>query len=236
MDCVSYNTRMLFIVCTPIGNINDISLRQAETLFSAEYILAEDTRRAGRLLSNIAQLLEIDRADEQKLVSYYKEVEFEKLPCVLRWLAEGKRVALISDAGTPLLSDPGFLLLRQVIKRKLQYTVIPGPSSVTTAILHAGFNPKSFYFAGFLPKKTSELKKVVETWIELKRHDPEMLIVFYETTHRIEATLAVLEEHMPAVQIAICRELTKTHEDVARGTPAELRGVEYRGELTVVLQ
>ncbi|MCX7996799.1 MAG: 16S rRNA (cytidine(1402)-2'-O)-methyltransferase [Patescibacteria group bacterium] len=227
---------MLSIVCTPIGNVTDISIRQAHALFSADIILAEDTRRAGRLLSDIAQLLDLERNEEQKLVSYYKEVEFEKIPDVLRWLTEGKRVALISDAGTPLVSDPGYLLVQQVIKRDMTFTVIPGPSSVTTALIHAGFQLKTFYFAGFLPKKNSAAIKMVKSWVEMKRLDPDMLIVFFETTHRIGETLTILESILPERRLAICRELTKTHESVVRGTPAELRGAEYRGELTIVLE
>lgn len=227
---------MLSIVATPIGNLDDLSLRQAEAILSADFILAEDTRKAGLLIKRTEESFNHPRNQGQKLISFYKEVEFKKLPEILEWISNDFTVCLISDAGMPGISDPGYLLISHVIKKKLPYTVVPGPSAVTTAVIHSGFNPEQFMFGGFLPKKKGAIEKVLKQWKAIKELNNDMLIVFFEAPHRINETLALLEEHFPDSKLAVCRELTKLHEEIVRGTAAELKDGKYRGEITVVLQ
>lgn len=137
---------MLFIVSTPIGNLEDMTLRAARTLATVDIILAEDTRSAHILLSSLEKNFGLSRNPNTHIISYYKEKEFEKLPEVLDLLKSDKNVALISEAGTPLISDPGSLLTQSVIKKNIPFTVIPGPSAVTTALVLSGLPSKNFYF------------------------------------------------------------------------------------------
>lgn len=228
---------MLYIVSTPIGNLEDLSYRQAYTLAWSDIVLAEDTRSAHKLMAGIENLFGVQRKPEQQFWSYYKEVEFEKLPDVLEQLRDGKVISLISDAGTPLVSDPGFLLMKQVIREDLKYTVIPGPSAVTTALIHSGVNAHQFEFIGFLPKKTGELKKIINMAKQMKELNKDLAIVFFESAQRLSETLTIINEILPESHITICREMTKKFEEVLRGTPAELiKHSNLKGELTVVIQ
>lgn len=226
---------MLFIVSTPIGNLDDLTLRAAKTLGSCDILLAEDTRSAQVLLMSLEKNFGIPRNPQTGIISYYKEKEFEKLPEVLDFLKSDKNVALISEAGTPLISDPGSLLIKSIIKENIPFTVIPGPSAVTTALVLSGLPSKEFLFLGFLPKKESDLIKSIRKMAELKSNQPETSIIFYESPARIHATLAIINEYFPKSDIAICREMTKKFEEVIRGKPSELLSREYKGELTVVL-
>lgn len=228
---------MLYIVSTPIGNLEDLSYRQAYTLAWSDIILSEDTRSAHKLMGGIESIFGVKRKPEQQFWSYYKEVEFEKLPDVLDQLRNDKVVSLISDAGTPLVSDPGFLLMKQVIRENLSYTVIPGPSAVITALIHAGVNARNFQFMGFLPKKTGELNKVIIQMKTMKEMNKDLAIVFFESAQRMKETLESLNSILPDVQVAISREMTKKFEEIHRGTPAELaKHKGFKGELTVVIQ
>lgn len=222
---------MLFIVGTPIGNLNDLSYRQAQTIASSDIILSEDTRSTGLLLIRIKQLFGFKVSPHLKLMSYYKEKEFEKLSEILEFLQEGKKVSLLSQSGMPLISDPGYLLVKKVIEKNLPFTVIPGPTAAATAVVHSGFNPSNFLFLGFLPKKTQEIKKLLQ-----KTSILETLIVFYESPKRIQKTLGLLHDLFPNSSVSIGRELTKKFEEIIRGKPAELLKRTYKGELTVVLE
>lgn len=227
---------MLYIIGTPIGNLFDLSLRQAETLLNADVILAEDTRSAQILLQKAPVLFKLPPTVDQKIISYYREKEFEKLPEVLKLLEEGKDVALISESGMPLISDPGELLVREVIKRKLPYTVIPGPTAVITALVHSGFKTNKFMFLGFLPKKEAELIRLIDN---LKHHselNKDLVHIFYESPQRINKTLELLDQNIPNVDIVICRELTKKFEEVVRGKPKNLMDRKFKGEITVVMR
>jgi 16S rRNA (cytidine1402-2'-O)-methyltransferase len=226
---------MLFIVSTPIGNLEDMTLRAARTLATVDIILAEDTRSAHILLSSLEKNFGLSRNPNTHIISYYKEKEFEKLPEVLDLLKSDKNVALISEAGTPLISDPGSLLTQSVIKKNIPFTVIPGPSAVTTALVLSGLPSKEFLFLGFLPKKETDLIKSIRKMKELKTVLPETTILFYESPARIHDTLAHINEHFPKFSIAICREMTKKFEEVIRGQPSQLLNRAYKGELTVVL-
>lgn len=225
---------MLYVVGTPIGNLEDSSLRQAKTLAHADVILAEDTRSAQFLLQKICEMFSIPRNAEQKLISYYKEKEFEKLPQIVEWLQEGKNIALISEAGMPGISDPGLLLIKTAIKKEIPFTVIPGPSAFTTALLHSGLNPQNSMFLGFLPKKSSDLRKVLQKTWEVKTIFPEAVFVAFESPNRINQTLAVMSEIIPAAEVCVTRELTKKFEEVLRGSAVELKDKDFKGEITIV--
>ena len=143
---------MLYVVSTPIGNLDDLSIRQAKTLAASDIILAEDTRSAQILLDAVKKRFNIPVVCST-VWSYYKEKEFQKLPEIIDLLKEGKNISLVSEAGTPLVSDPGYLLVKSCIQRNLPITVIPGPSAATTALVYSGFNPQEHMFLGFFPKK-----------------------------------------------------------------------------------
>ena len=226
---------MLYIIGTPIGNLEDLSYRQAKYLSLAEIILTEDTRSTGMLLQRSEQLFSFKRVPDQRLFSYYKENEFEKLPQIIEWLQEEKELVLISQAGMPLISDPGYFLVKTIIKQSIPFIVIPGPTAATTALIYSGFNPQEHMFLGFLPKKHSDILKVFEKIKQIKMVFPDISFIFYESPLRIKETLKLLDVSMPTSHICICRELTKKFEEILRGTPNQLIEKTYKGELTVVL-
>lgn len=227
---------MLKIVGTPIGNLKDLSLRQSEAILTADVILAENTGSAGILLQQIP-LLFPDLADlrnpELRVMGFHKDNEFQKLSEVLELISEDKNIVMISEAGMPLVADPGYALVKHLIKKDIQFEVVPGPTAVDTAVVYSGFNPSQFTFLGFLPKKSSEKKKM---FLAMNKSNLVMPMVFYESPFRIIETLEILEGIYPTAQVVICRELTKKFEEIVRGTPSELKTREYKGELTVVLQ
>ncbi len=226
---------MLYIVGTPIGNLRDLSLRQAETIYNAGMILCEDTRSTVFLIQKIGELFGFKENRERELISYYKEKEFEKLPRAIGLLEGGRDIVLISQAGMPLISDPGSLLVREVIRRNIPYTVIPGPTAATTAVIHSGFTFRSYLFCGFLPKKESDLRKSLAQANRASSEVDKCLCVFYETANRIQTTLGVISEMFPKAQVCVCRELTKLHEESVRGTAGELKNREFRGEIVLVV-
>lgn len=225
---------MLYVVGTPIGNLDDMSIRQAKTILSCRYLLSEDTRSTGFLIGKMKEYFNL-QSQQHTLISYYKEKEFEKLPEILTLLREKHDVALISEAGMPIISDPGSLLIQHVIKEGIPFTVIPGPTAVTMAYVYAGFGTAQFHFSGFLPKKSSGVRKVFEKMKQMVQIEKDTAFIFYESPERIRATLLLLHEMVPEVQVCICRELTKKFEEVVRGAPLELSKREYKGEITLVL-
>jgi len=226
---------MLFIVSTPIGNLDDLSIRQAKTLAVSDIILAEDTRSAKTLLDAIK--IRFNLPDVCSTVwSYYQEKEFEKLPKIIELLKQGKNISLISEAGTPLISDPGYLLVKSCIQRNLLMTVIPGPSAVTTALIFSGFNPGEHMFLGFFPKKESQLFQSINRLKQIKTIFPEMVFVFYESPTRINQTLQLINQLKWQVEIIICREMTKKFEEIIRGPIDELIKRDYKGEITMVIR
>lgn len=227
---------MLYIVGTPIGNLDDLSLRQAKTLASSDFILAEDTRSAQTLIQGIKERFSVNFNSDQKLISYYKEKEFEKLPEIIDLLKEGKTVSLISESGMPLLSDPGYLLVKTVIKEGISFTVIPGPSSITTALIHSGFNPNEFMFLGFFPRKSNEAFQLNSKLESIKNIFSDISFVFFESPKRVQETLERLKEYKWINKIVICREMTKKFEENVRGKAEELMRRDYKGEITVIIQ
>ncbi len=229
---------MLNIVGTPIGNLEDLSLRAAKIIASSDIILAEDTRSAHILLNFIKSSFML-RVTCSMIWSYYKDVEFQKLPEILELLKDGKNITLISESGMPLISDPGFLSVKNCIKNNYPITVIPGPTAITTALLYSGFEidqEAGFMFLGFLPKQQSKIARCIDTLISLKKIQKKLLFVFYESPKRINQTLEILSNLLPASEVCVCRELTKKFEEVVRGKPADLMKRTYRGEITVILQ
>lgn len=216
---------ILYIVSTPIGNLKDITFRAIEVLKEADFIACEDTR-VSSILTNHYDI-------KKELVSLNAANECGKVEFVLGRINEGLSCALISDAGTPCISDPGTRLISAAIKQGIQVATIPGASAVTAALTLSGFPADSFVFDGFIPQKKGRQKKLTELSQE------ERTIVIYESTYRIEKLLNELNEHMPERLLAVCRELTKKFEEVWRGTPAEIlasfKDKNTKGEFVVVI-
>lgn len=213
---------MLYFVATPIGNLSDISLRALETLRASAYILCEDTRRSQILLSHF---------DIKKpLKSYHQFNELKSQEKILEDLKNGLTISLITDAGTPGISDPGYLLVQACQNENIPYTLIPGPCAPIHALVLSGFKTDLFQFVGFLPKKSSELKKMMLDLLQYKGTS-----ICFESPQRIEKTLQLLDELASDRKIAIARELTKIHEECLAGTPKELLKSSFRGEIVLLI-
>lgn len=209
----------LTLVAVPIGNLGDISARAVELLSSSRCIACEDTRVTGKLLSK----LEIERKPE--LVSYREENEKFLAGQLADRLASGQNIALVSDAGTPAISDPGFRLVRECRKRGLPVTSAPGASAAVTALSISGLPSDGFFYAGFLPPKSAARKRFFEAYREFG-----YTIVLYESCHRIGKFLDDLVNILGSERcISVCRELTKLHETVHSGTAAEVRDRVFKG-------
>ena len=217
---------MLYVVATPIGNLDDITLRALEMLKSADVIAAEDTRHSGNLLRHF----EI----RKPLVSYHEHNEAMRSAELAERLAAGENVALITDAGMPGLSDPGARLIRKCIEQNLPFTIIPGASSILTALAGSGFSLEKFCFRGFLPVKSGQRERELRAAAK-----SEETTVFFESPYRILKTLAACAEIMPDRQVCVARELTKKFEEFRRGPGAELlahyTAHPAKGEITLVV-
>jgi 16S rRNA (cytidine1402-2'-O)-methyltransferase len=217
----------LLVVSTPIGNLDDLTPRARAAFESADVVACEDTRHTGLLLHHLGI--------KKPLVSLHEHNERQRLPRLLADLAEGKTVALASDAGTPLLSDPGFLLVREAAARGIRIEPLPGPSALLAALVASGLPPYPFAFAGFPPPKSGKRRTFFRTWAAF----PHTLI-FYESPHRLLASLDDALAELGDRPAAIGRELTKLHEEVLRGSLSVLREelgkrASLKGELVVVL-
>ena len=213
----------LYIVSTPIGNLDDITLRSLEVLKKSDIILCEDTRRSLKLLNHYKI--------KKKLVSYHKFNEQKELKKVIEYLNEGKILSLISDAGTPTLSDPGLLLVKTCVEEKIRVFPIPGPSSIAAAVSVSGFNDK-FLFYGFLPKTENDLIKVLN---DLKNID--FSLVFFIPGIKINFYLNIFKKHFSGRDIIIAREITKLHETFYRDSVDAIKPfkVTLKGEVTIVV-
>lgn len=217
---------VIYIVSTPIGNLEDITLRALKILKDVDLIAAEDTRRTRKLLS---------RFDiHTLLVSYFEHNELKRLDKLLSHVKRGKDIALVSDAGTPGISDPGYRLIQEAIEREIPVIPIPGPSAAIAALSIAGLPTDSFAFVGFLPKKGGKRRKLLD-----KLADSMWTSILYESPHRLVETLEDLLVACGDRQIAVTRELTKAFEEVIRGTISEvidiLKGKRIKGEITLVV-
>jgi 16S rRNA (cytidine1402-2'-O)-methyltransferase len=217
---------MLYVVSTPIGNRWDITLRALEVLKSVDVIAAEDTRHSGMLLKNF----EI----KKPLLSYHEHNEAMRAAQLVERLAAGEDVALITDAGTPALSDPGARLIRECIRRELPFMIIPGPSSILAALVGSGFSTEKFCFRGFLPVKSGRREREL-----LAAVNREETTIFFESPYRLTKTLAACIEIMPDRQLCVARELTKKFEEFQRGTASELlshyQARPPKGEIVLVI-
>ena len=246
------DTGKLYIVATPIGNLGDITLRALETLKSVDIILCEDTRVTKNLLAHYAI--------EKTLASYHQHTDIKKIKEIISWLEEGKNIALVTDAGTPGISDPGGILIHEVIKTVIPTTKeeslsqstngqrsfggvnptqddnvvipIPGPSAAIAALSISGFPTDKFIFMGFPPHKNKRQKYFKEVAVS------EYTVVFYESGHRIKKCLIELKKHLdPKRKVLVCRELTKKFETIYRGTIEEVsvQMQDERGEFVIVI-
>ena len=225
---------MLYVCATPIGNLGDVTPRVLDALRDAELVAAEDTRRTRKLLSHFDI--------HTHMTSFFQHNELQKTDDVLRLLRDGSTVALVTDAGMPGVQDPGMLLIQKVVREGLDMTVLPGPSAVLTALVASGIAGDGFRFVGYLPRRARELESTLAAW----RRTGGLLVAF-DTGQRLARSLAVLAAHLPDARAAVCRELTKLHEDVVRGTLWELSEhypvpgpdvgptAAVRGEITLVI-
>ena len=200
----------LYIVATPIGNLQDITLRGIETLKKVDAIACEDTRKTGILL----KALEIQR-NNIDLISYYEQNELGRIPQIINFLKNGKNIALVSDAGTPTISDPGFKLVRECIKEKIKVISIPGPTAAISALVASGLPTDKFLFVGYPPHKSGHRKKLFEN-INSTIRIIESTVIIYEAPHKLLKTLSEIKDVFGDINIVIQRELTKIHEEIRR--------------------
>jgi len=219
----------LYIVATPIGNLGDMSQRALETLRAVELVAAEDTRHTRRLLDYFSI--------NARLLSMHDHNERDRVDFILNKISsEGLSVAVVSDAGTPLISDPGFLLVRTARERKISVVPIPGPCAITAALSAGGISCDRFVFEGFLPAKTKARRESL-----LQQAEEVRTVVFYESTHRILGTLEMLVDLFPERQVVLAREITKKFETFLSGMPAELLAwlkatpEQQKGEFVLIL-
>ncbi|MFA6250499.1 MAG: 16S rRNA (cytidine(1402)-2'-O)-methyltransferase [Candidatus Shapirobacteria bacterium] len=205
---------MLYIIATPIGNLKDITLRALETLEKVEILLCEDTRICGNLL------VKLGVRNKPKLVSYYDDIEERRVAEAVGWLREGREIGLITCKGTPIISDPGWLLVKRCRELQLPLTSVPGPSAVVNAIVLAGLPAGRFVFLGFLPKKAGERKKILERYKEF-----DGAKVVFESPFRLQRLIEEIKAvYKGEVKLKICREMTKVYEEVKDDWDGEARG------------
>jgi len=214
-------------VPTPVGNLGDITLRAIEVLKSADIILAEDTRVSAKLLNHLAI--------EQKLIPHHQYNEHKQINSITAKIKSGNTVALISDAGTPAISDPGFLLVRSCIEQDIDVECLPGPTALIPALAVSGLAADRFVFEGFLPRKKGRKKRMSEL------SDESRTMIFYESPFRLTKTLSELHDYLGGDRrICVCREMSKLYEEIKRGTLSEV--VDYyiknppKGEIVVVVE
>lgn len=209
----------LYIVATPIGNLKDITLRAIEVLCSVDVIACEDTRKTGFLLKNIQETAVrlgfrlLDQPNSSALMSYYEENEYKRIPEVITALGNGLSVALVSDAGTPLISDPGFKLVRECLLQGIRVVSVPGPSSVTSALVASGLPTDKFLFVGYLPRKGGNRNRLLES-LKSSQKFIKLTVVLFEAPHRLIQTLGELGKVFGDIKLVLVREQTKVHEEI----------------------
>jgi len=219
-------TGTLYIVSTPIGNREDITLRALRILKEVDLVAAEDTRHTGLLLRHFGI--------QTPLTSYFEGNELRKRDLILSRLKQGDRVALVSDAGTPGVSDPGFRLIRMAVENQIPIVPIPGSSAVIAALSVSGLPTDAFLFKGFLPHKSNKRRGLLEQLEEVRE-----TIIFYESPHRIMETLKDISDILGDREMVLARELTKIYEEVLRGRVSEIQkqvmGKNIKGEITLIV-
>lgn len=221
------NLGKLYLVPTPIGNLKDITLRALEVLKFVDIVAAEDTRQTLKLLNHF----EIKKS----LMSYHKHNEQEKSEDIIELLKEGHNIAIVTDAGTPGISDPGAVIVKKCINENIDFEVLPGATAITTALVYSGLDTTKFLFRGFIPRENKERKILLN---EIK--DVKESIILYESPYRVVSTLETLLEYLGNRNIAVCRELTKLHEEIKRGKIDELidyfKNTAPKGEFVLVIE
>ena len=221
-----YLCPMLYLVPTPVGNLEDITMRALRVLREADLILAEDTRTSGLLLKHF---------DIRKpMLSYHKFNEHQTVERIVERLLAGETIAVVSDAGTPGISDPGFLVAREAIRAGVEVSCLPGPTAVVPALVASGLPCDRFCFEGFLPQKKGRQTRIAALAEETRT------MVFYESPHRVvKALQQFVETFGPDRPVAVCREISKVHEDIVRGSLADMlahfQEHEPRGEFVIVV-
>lgn len=216
----------LYLIPTPIGNLKDVTLRALETLKSVDLIACEDTRQSLKLLNHFGI--------KKTLISYHKHNENGKSEDIIKRLLDGQNIAVISDAGTPGISDPGAVIVKKCIEEGIEFEVYTGATAITTALVYSGLDTDKFIFIGFLSRENKEKRETMNSLV-----DRQETIILYEAPHRIQSTLKFIRESLGNRKIAICKELTKLHETILRGTVDEC--IEYyeanvpRGEYVIVI-
>jgi 16S rRNA (cytidine1402-2'-O)-methyltransferase len=217
---------ILYIVPVPVGNLKDITLRAIEILKTVDFIIAEDTRHSLKLLNHLGI--------KKKLVSYYKHREQEKAEKILTFL-EGKSAALISDSGTPLISDPGFILIQKAILKGVEIIPIPGPTAFVPALAGSGLSTDRFIFLGFPPRKKNEISRFLK-----KISEEEYTLIFYESPRRVETFLGICHQVLGDRKFALVKELSKINEQIIRGNLDDLdtcfESVKFLGEMVVIIE
>ena len=210
----------LFIVPTPIGNLEDISNRAIETLTTVDLILCEDTRKTIKLLNKFNI--------KKSLISYYSEIEEKASKKALELLLNNKNIALVSDSGTPLISDPGNILIKKCIKNNVNIISLPGPSAFTTALVASGFDLSKFTFYGFLKNTKAELNIIKNS---------KLVSIIYEAPHRLFQTLEIIKDLIPDRNLCVAKEITKINENYYRGTAEELLRMDIlpKGEFIIII-
>lgn len=216
-----------YLVSTPIGNLDDFSPRAVEVLKAVDLILAEDTRRTKIIMSKYGIATRVR--------SFHDHNKEKVAPEILRQLEGGTRIALVSDAGTPAINDPGYYMVRMLVERGIEFTTVPGPSAILAALVISGLPTDRFTFYGYMRRKKGEREKAI-----LEAGEGRGTAIFFESPHRLIKTLGVFEGLLPEREIVIARELTKIHEEVRRGTASEL--LEYfgskgvKGEIVILVR
>lgn len=221
---------ILYLVATPIGNLEDITLRALRILKEVDLIACEDTRKTGLLLKRL-------NITNKKLISFYEYNEEKRVEKLTKLLISGSKIALVSNAGMPLISDPGFELVRQCLEKNIKIEAIPGPSSVITALVSSGLPPDKFLFLGFLPKKQSKRKKLLKS---VKKIEFSITIIIFESPYRVKKLLNEIQEIYGDIQVVIANELTKKFEKFLRGKVSQLKKIieknPLKGEITFLFR
>lgn len=219
----------LYIVATPIGNLEDMTFRAIKTLKEVDLILSEDTRRTGLLLKHFGI--------EKPQLSYFEFNEEKRIPQIIERLESGQSIALVSNAGTPLISDPGFKLVRACIAQGIIVESIPGPSAVLAALTVSGLPTDKFLFLGYLPKSTGKAEKILSN-LEKILAIQKMTVILFESPHRLVKTLLELKNIIGEIEIVICRELTKIYQEIRREKISQsishFAKIKPKGEFTIV--
>lgn len=235
----------LYIVSTPIGNLEDITIRAIKTLFTVDFIACEDTRRTGNLLNELKKrysyiLQQFNNVAIQQCISYHDHNEQNKTPELIQLLEQGRSIALVSDAGTPLINDPGYLLVRECRKRNIPIVPIPGPTAVISALTISGLPTDKFMFLGYPPEKSTHriniFRSIKSSWSEAIGSHFNPTYIYYCAPHKLVQTLEDMKEVFGDTEIVVARELTKIHEEVWRGKLSEALNhfVNPKGEFVIL--